>query len=158
MKFSSLPTLFLICTFVGISSCKSVKEPELKGIGNFKMDKLSLVNPEVRIDLRYFNPNNYNIKIKKAEGDAWLNNHPLGHFTLDTLIHVDAQSDFTLPVNLTMDVGNLPQNASLLLLAKEVTLKVVATARVGKGLLFINYPIMYEGKQDLKELLHAGRP
>ena len=158
MKFRSFPTLFLMITIVGISSCKSVLEPELKGIGNVRMDKLSLVNPEIWINLHYFNPNNYRIKIKKADGDAWLNGHPLGHFTLDTLIHIDAQSEFILPVKLAMDVNNLTQNATLIMLAKEVMLKVVATARVGKGLIFINYPILYEGKQDLKELSKSEIP
>lgn len=135
-----------------MTACGSVKDPELKGIGNIKMNKLDLSNPGIAMDLMYFNPNKFKMKLKRAEGDAWLNGRFLGHFTVDSLIHIAALSDFQLPVKLQVDKDNLSKNASLLLLNQEVTLRVEATARVGKGPVFINYPVHYEGKQNLKDL------
>lgn len=152
MKNNTFPTLLIGTMSFLMASCASVKEPELKGIESIKMDKLDLSRPSVSMDLVYFNPNKYKIKLKRAEGDAWLNGRPLGHFTVDSLIHIAALSDFQLPVNLQVDKDNLSKNASLLLLGQEVTLKVDAIAKVGKGPVFINYPIHYEGKQNLKEL------
>jgi LEA14-like dessication related protein len=117
------------------------------------MNKLSLANPNLSVELFYFNPNNYRLKIKRAEGNAWINGQPLGHFTVDSMVHISALTDFRLPVNLQVDKNHLTENVSTLVLAQEVTLKIEAMAKIGKGLVFINYPIHYEGKQNLREIL-----
>lgn len=148
----SFPTLLLLSVSFLMISCKSIKEPELKGVGNIRMTKLNLTKTSLILDLHYFNPNNYRLKLKKAEGDAWLNGQPLGHFTVDSLVHINALSDFQLPAKVEMDMANLTLNASAILLNKEVTITVDGVARVGKGPLYINYPIHYEAKQKLKEL------
>jgi hypothetical protein len=44
-------------------------------------------------------------------------------------------------------------NSLVAFLANEVTVKVEGKARVGKGFVYINYPIRYEGKQNLRELI-----
>ena len=93
------------------------------------------------------------MKLKNAEGDAWLENNFLGHFTMDTMIHIPAKGDFRLPINLKVDMGKIFKNSILTLLAKEVKIRVEGNARVGKGLIYINYPIRYEGMQNLEKLL-----
>ena len=77
----------------------------------------------------------------------------LGHFTIDTMIQVPANGDFWLPVKLQLDMNKILKNSLVALLAKEVTIKVEGKARVGKGPVFINYPIRYEGKQTLEKLM-----
>lgn len=153
MKNGSLPTLLALAVSFLMSSCKSVKEPELKGIGNIKILKLNPGSSELALDLYYYNPNNYRLKLKKAEGDARINGQQVGHFIVDSLVHIDALSDFQLPAKMKMDIGQITQNVMAILLNNEVTLSVDGVARVGKGPVFINYPIHYEGKQNLKELL-----
>ena len=103
-------------------------------------------------DCHYFNPNRSRLKLKSAQGDAWIENNYLGHFTIDSLIHIPANGDFRLPVKLQVDMNKFFKNYLLTFLAKEVTIKVAGRARVGKGFIFINYPIRYEGKQNLEEL------
>lgn len=122
-------------------------------IENVRVSRLGLIESSLTLSLHYFNPNNKRLKLKKAEGDAWLDGNPLGHFTIDTLIHIPARSDFRLPVKLSMDMSHFVENMSIAFLGKEVTLKVDGMARAGKGIIFINYPLHYEGKQKLGELL-----
>lgn len=138
---------------VFLPSCKSVKEPELKGIEKIRIGRIGLKGSSLGFDIIFFNPNNYRLKLKDASGDAWLDGNPLGHFTVDTLIHIPAQGDFRLPVQMEMDMNFLVENISAAFSDKQVTLKVDGTARAGKGLVFINYPVRYEGKQKLRELL-----
>ena len=146
---------FLICliTVAALSSCQSVKEPELRGIGNARVQHLGLLESSLRFEILFFNPNNYRLKIKDASGDAWLDDQLLGHFTVDTLVHVPALGEFRLPVELKMDMSHFLENISAAFTDKQVTLKMEGMARAGKGLFFINYPIQYEGKQKLSELL-----
>ena len=153
MKNISFPTLPVLAIVFLMTSCKSVKEPELKGVGNIRMNRLNLSKSDISLDLYYFNPNNYRLKLKKAEGDAWLNDQPLGHFTVDSLVHIYALSDFELPAKVKMDMKHITQNATTLLLNEEVILRVDGIAMVGKGPIYINYPIHYEGKQRLGDLL-----
>lgn len=150
-RFFSLFTFLVLGSF--LYSCGSMKEPELMDIENVRVNRLGLNESSLTLTLYYFNPNNNRLKLKKAEGDAWLDGNPLGHFTVDTLIHIPAASGFRLPVQLKMDMSHFVENISVAFLDKEVTLKVDGVVRIGKGIIFVNYPIHYEGKQKLGELL-----
>ncbi len=134
-------------------SCGSVAEPDFKGIRNVRVTKFGLAESSLTLDLNYFNPNKFWINLKNAEGDAWIENTFLGHFVMDTLIHIPANGEFRLPVKLQVDMKKILKNSLVAFLAKEVVIKVEGKARVGKGFVYINYPIKYEGKQDLGELL-----
>ena len=114
---------------------------------------MGLRESSLTLDLCYFNPNNIRIKLKSAEGDAWIENNFIGHFIIDSLIQIPANGDFRLPVKLKVDMSKVLKNSLIALLAKETIIKVEGKARVGKGFVYINYPIRYEGKQKLGELL-----
>lgn len=150
----SLPLVLLLATYILIlPSCKAVKEPEFQGIENLRLSKLGLSESTLFLDIRYNNPNNYGLKMKTAEGDAWIENNYLGHFNMDTLVKVPARGDFSLPVKLKVDMSKILKNSLIGLLSPEVMIKVKGNARVGKGFVYINYPVEYEGKQRLDKLL-----
>lgn len=146
---------FLICllALALLSSCKAVKNPELKGIEKVRVQQFGLKESSLSFELLFFNPNNYRLKLKEASGDVWLDGNPLGHFTVDTLVHIPTQGDFRLPVQLKIDMSHFVENISAAFTDKQVTLKVDGMAKAGKGFIFINYPVRYEGKQKLGELL-----
>jgi len=143
---------FLAPVFLMIS-CEAVKDPDFKSIDNVALSRVGLSESTLTLDLQYYNPNRTGLKLKNAEGDAWIENTYLGHFTIDTLIHIPAQSEFRLPVTLVVDMSKLIKNSLMAVLAKEVVVKIAGMARLGKGFVYINYPIRYEGKQKLGELL-----
>ena len=150
----SFPLLFLcLASLFFLPSCGSVKEPDFKSIENVKVSKFGLSESTLSLDLRYYNPNKFRVKLQNAEGDAWIENNYLGHFSMDTLIHVPANGEFRLPVKLQVDMGKILKNSLVAFLAKEVVIRVEGKARLGKGFVFINYPIRYEGKQNLGDLL-----
>lgn len=153
MKRTTLlvPAALLLLLF--LSSCGHFKDPEFKGIKNLSVSQFNFKDPTLNLELDYFNPNKANLKIKQAEGDAWADDQYLGHFTMDTLIHINGHSDFSLPVKFKADMKILLKNSLTSLLGKEATLKVEGKARVGKGFIFINYPIHYEGKHSMAELV-----
>lgn len=136
-----------------LTACGSIKEPQLKGIENIRVDKISSGSSTMRLDLRYFNPNKFRVKLKSASGDAWMEGKKLGNFSLDTAVNVSPTSDFTLPVTLEVDMKRVLSNTLTLLLSNEVTLKIDGTARIGKSGITINYPLKYEGKQKIDNLL-----
>ncbi len=131
-----------------------MKDPDFRGVENIHLTSLGLKESALTLDLHYYNPNNSRLRLKKAEGEAWLEGNFLGHFTVDTLVLIPANGDFELPVKLQVDMSKAIQNSAAVLFNQEVMVKIEGKARVGKAGFFINYPIHYEGKQNLSELLN----
>jgi LEA14-like dessication related protein len=148
-------TLFFLIIIT--CSCKSLKEPDFKGIENISLGRIGLNESTFHMDLHYFNPNKFKLKLKYAEGDAWVDDKLLGHFIMDTLIKIQAKAYFKMPVTLQMNMKMLLQNSAVLMGSKEVMLRVEGKAKVGKGAIFINYPIRYEGKQRVDSLMNRIR-
>lgn len=134
-------------------SCYSLKAPNFKRIDNVRVSKLGLKESTLILDLHYFNPNKSRLKLKEASGDAWLDGTFLGHFSMDTLIHIPANDSFHLPVKLKVDMGRVFKNPLAVLLSNEAVIKVKGKAKIGKSIVYIRYPITYEGKHNLAELL-----
>ena len=134
-------------------ACGKLEEPELKRIENPRVQTIGSNESLLVIDLLYYNPNKSRIQFKSASGNAWLEDRPLGAFTIDTTLTIEPKSDFTLPVRLKIDMSTLLRNSASLLLKNEVLVRIEGTARVGKGGIFIRYPLKYEGKHDLVKIL-----
>jgi LEA14-like dessication related protein len=146
--------LFVLLVFgVYLSSCNSFKQPDFKRIDNVRLDKIGLKESSLSLDLHYFNPNKSKLKLKEVHGDAWLDDNFLGQFSMDSLIHIPARDSFYLPVKLKVDMGKLLKNSLAAFISNEVILKVKGVAKVGKSVVYINYPINYEGKQNIAALL-----
>lgn len=145
----------LVLAVVGIfSSCKSFKEPEFRRIENVRVNQIGLRESSILADLYYHNPNRSSLQLKFVEGDAWLENNYLGQFSMDTLTRILPRSEFKLPIRLKIDMSNFVSNMSVAFLkGQETTIKLEGRARVGKAGIFFNYPIRYEGKHDLGELM-----
>jgi LEA14-like dessication related protein len=147
----TFPLPFAIVLF--LMACKNFKEPELQKIDNMRFEKLGKSESILKLDLKYHNPNPFQVKLKKASGNAWLDGKMLGQFTLDSSIAIPANAGFSLPVSLGVDMSKLLQNTLRLLVSNEVMLKIEGTARISKSGITINYPLKYEGKQNLQQLL-----
>lgn len=155
MNKALFPTLFLFAfPLLFLVACKNLKSPELKGIENLEIGRAGFKESTVQLQVHYYNPNDFKLKLKKAEGEAWVDGNPLGHFIVDTTIRIFPRSDFKLPVKLKLDMKHFVENMSAALLGKQVMLKIKGTARVGKGFIYINYPLDYEGKESLSEWLN----
>jgi len=144
------PVFFVVSL---LAACGSVKEPEFREIENLRLARLGFNESTLAFDLHYFNPNKFRVKLKEAEGDIWFDENLLGHFTIDSLVPIPALADFRLPVELKAAMGQLMKNSLAAVFNKEVQVKIQGRAKLGKGLVYISYPIRYEGRQKLGDLL-----
>ena len=131
-------------------SCRTIKEPEYRGIDSFRISGIGVDTSMITLNLTYFNPNKYGLKLKEAEGDAYIDSVYLGHFLLDSLIKIPKTSDFTVPFLLKANMKNIYTNALSVFANKEFNIRLEGRCKVGRGGLFFPYPIHYEGKQSLK--------
>ncbi len=138
------------------TSCTTLKSPEFRKIDNVQLAEAGLKSSGLTLDLYYFNPNKKRLVLKSAEGDAWLEDNLLGHFVIDSVVSIPALTEFRLPVKLQLDMDKLLKNSIALMLKKEVLLRIEGKAKAGKGGIFINHPIRYEGRQNVAELLQLS--
>ncbi|WP_343306460.1 LEA type 2 family protein [Chitinophaga niabensis] len=132
-----------------ISSCGKMKDLEFLRIASFNFDNLSFSKSTVRMELAYYNPNNFSLRLKDAEFDVFLDDRKVGHSLQDTLIDIPARDTFYFPVKLEVDMGHVFQNVLGALTNKEVTIKAAGNCKVGKKGIFLPFPIKCETKQKL---------
>lgn len=126
-----------------------MKDPEYKGISDFRVAKVNSKGSVLFLTIDYFNPNRSGLTLKEVKGDAWIDNNYLGRFSSDTTIHISGNSDFRIPVKLEADTKFVFTNIIAAVFNQEVLIKIDGKAKIGKAGVFFHYPIHYEGKQKI---------
>lgn len=139
----------LALSFLGLASCSQPLIPEYQAFENFRLSKIAMNETVVSADLKYFNPNEYDLQFKRADLDITLNDKFVGKTILDTLIRVPKRDTFYVPVQMKVNLKQLFSNAFSLLLNNEMEVKVNGTIRIGRSGFFMNMPVNYTGKQEI---------
>ena len=143
------PTLVLITTLtLLLISCNSPKQLEYRAFKNFTVEKPGFASTTLKMDLVYYNPNNFGMQLNKTDLDIFINNNYLGKATQVIQIDIPRVAEFTVPITMDVDMRNLLKNGFVTLLNSEVLIKVTGTIRVGKLNVFKSFPVNYEGKQQ----------
>lgn len=70
--------------FLLISSCSKPISPTYEGVTNFRVKSIGFSNVIVGANIKLYNPNHYNLEIKNADADVYLDKKYIGHALLDT--------------------------------------------------------------------------
>jgi len=148
MKYLRLSVIvFLIWGMA--SACGKFKDLEFVRVAGINLDNLGFQKSIVRMTLAYYNPNGFNLKLKDANFDLYFDDTQVGHSIQDTMIMIPAKDTFYFPVKLEVNMENVFKNALGALMNKEVTIKASGNCKVGKGGVFLPFPIKCETKQPL---------
>ncbi len=147
------PILAALFCIAGSMGCKKPKSPDYIDFANIRVKKADKSETVLGVDLKFFNPNNFGMQVKKADFDIYFNEKYVGHSTMDSVIQISKLDTFYLPIELKLQLKDLFKNALQILMNPEVMVKVQGNARIEKGGFSINYPINYEGKQRIDQLL-----
>ena len=128
-------------------SCSTPKALEYRSYNNFSIEKFGFDYSTVKLNLQYYNPNNFRMQLRSTNLDIFINGKLFGHSSTDTLIQIPKRDTFTLPVKFDVNMQSLYQNALNTLLNKEVLIKVTGKVKVGKANVFMYFPINYESKE-----------
>ncbi len=130
-----------------IMSCSSPKALEYRSFNNFAIEKLGFNNTTIKLDLEYYNPNNYGMQLRNSDLDIFIDGNLLGHSTFDTLINIPRRNTFILPIKFDVDMQNIYKNAWSTVTGKEVVVKLTGKLRIGKANVFLSLPVNYESKE-----------
>ncbi|SHL19127.1 Late embryogenesis abundant protein [Chitinophaga jiangningensis] len=140
--------IFITCGI--FSSCEKNKDLQFVRVAGFSLGELGMSKSIVNMTLAYYNPNNYRLQLKDADFDLFIDDTEVGHSIQDTIINIPARDTFYFPVKLEVNMGNVFKNAFSAFSNKEVTIKATGKCKVGKGGVYLPFPIKCETKQALK--------
>src|SRR5687768_8017668 len=81
-------------------SCSKPKDLEYLDFENFQVHELGMGESVISADLKYYNPNNFRLKLKDGELDVSLNDTFMGHSKLDTLLEIPRRDTFLIPLKM----------------------------------------------------------
>src|ERR1044072_9424072 len=145
-----LIVLLLATWGIMASSCEKMKDLEFVRVAGVNLEALGFSKSIVEMTLAYYNPNNFNLQLKDASFDLFFDDTQVGHSMQDTMIRIPAKDTFYFPVKLEVSMENVFKNALTILGNKEVTIKASGNCKVGKGGIYLPFPIKCETKQALK--------
>ena len=148
MKIKPLfyPAAFIIL-ILGATSCQSPKELVYRDFKNLKVEKIGFAATTLKLDLIYYNPNNFGLQLKYTDLDIFVDNNYLGHSSQDYQISIPRLAEFIMPLAIEVDMKNLLKNVLPTLLGKEVMVKITGTVKLGKANVYKTFPVSYEGLQ-----------
>lgn len=128
-------------------SCTTPKALEYKSYSNFSVENLGFDKSTIKLDLEYYNQNNFGMQLRNTDLDIFINGTLFGHSSTDTLIPIPRKDTFNIPIKFVVNMQSVYKNALNTLLGKQVLLKVSGKVKVGKANVFMYFPIDYESKE-----------
>jgi LEA14-like dessication related protein len=157
MKLTLSPALaLLLCIALIATSCRKPKDLVYKDFKNLNVDKLSFSNATLKVDLIYFNPNNFGVELARTDLEVYLDSTFVGKSTQEFQIKVPKKADFTIPLVVNLDVKNLLKNgitALQSLMNKDVNVRFKGLIKVGKLGVYKSFPVDYTMKQNFSNFL-----
>ncbi len=149
MKKSSVFLLSILALVtIYLPSCREPKSLEFKEFRNLSVDKLSFAGAALKVNLVYYNPNNFSLQLNRTDLDIFIDSTFLGHSSQDVQVAIPKRGDFTIPLQVDLDVKNLLKNGITSLLNKNVSVRVFGTVKVGKAGIYKSFPVDYTSVQN----------
>ena len=144
IKLSTL--LFLITIFM--SSCREPKSLEFKDFKNLKLDNVGFSSANLKVDLIYYNPNNFGLELNRTDFDLYIDSTYLGHSLQDIQVAIPKRADFTIPLVVNLDMKNLLKNGITGLFNRDIKIRVLGKVKVGKAGVYKSFPVDYTSVQN----------
>jgi LEA14-like dessication related protein len=149
MRTLKLLFFLLLMTLAG---CTKIKEPQFRSVGNFHLKNFGLQQAVIGFNVNYFNPNNFGVTVKEAAADVYLDSVYLGKFQQDTIIGVNKNAEFSIPLSGSITLQTVLGLNFQELSRREVLVRANGTVKVGKAGIFLTEPFNYQGKHKLEDI------
>ena len=149
MKKYGYPLLPLILAFLLLlPSCHAPKDLIFKEYNGLSVDNLSFSGATLKVNLVYYNPNNFGLQLNRTDLDVYIDSTYLGHSASDIQVAVPKRADFTLPLKVNLDMKNLLKNGLNSYFNRNVAVRVLGTVKLGKAGVYKSFPVDYTSMQN----------
>ncbi|HPH85460.1 MAG TPA: LEA type 2 family protein [Ferruginibacter sp.] len=150
MKSTGIFFGFLLCTLpLFMTSCRTPKDLEFREFKNLSLENIGFSGANLKVDVVYYNPNNFSLELNRTDLDIFVDSNFLGHSSQDIQVKVPKRDIFTIPLKVELDMKNLLKNGITSLFNKEVNVKVLGKVKVGKAGVFKSFNVDYQTVQKL---------
>lgn len=149
MKKYLAPLLTLIFAFcIFLTSCHAPKDLVFKEYNGLSVDNISFSGATLKVNLVYYNPNNFGLQLSRTDLDVYIDSTLLGHSASDIQVAVPKRADFTLPLKVNLDMKNLMKNGLNSYFNRNVAVRVLGTVKLGKAGVYKTFPVDYTSMQN----------
>ncbi len=139
----------LLVTVFVFAGCESPKSFEFKGVKSFKIEKASLKQNVLNAQIEYYNPNNFELALKKIDCDIFINDQKLTHYALDTNLVIPATANFIVPAKMEIELANILKHSVDVMFNKPLKFTIQGNATLSKGFFTKNVPINFTTTKTL---------
>lgn len=139
---------FLLC-LIFLTSCRAPKDLEFREFRNISVDNIGFSGATLKVDVVYYNPNNFSLELNRTDLDIFVDSIFLGHSTQDLQVKIPRRENFSVPLQVELDMKNLLKNGLTGLLNKQVLVRVAGKVKIGKAGVYKTFDLNYETVQQL---------
>lgn len=132
-----------------MTSCRTPQDLEFREFNNLALDKIGFSASSLKVNLVYYNPNNFGMELSKTELDIYVDSTFLGHSSQELQVPIPRRDVFTIPLKVDLDMKNLFKNGLMGLMNKKVAIRAVGNVKVGKAGVYKNFKVDYTTTQQL---------
>jgi LEA14-like dessication related protein len=144
-------TVLTVVIIFFFSSCSKPEAPEYLGFRDFSIQNISMDSALLHTQLSFYNPNPYNMELKRGDVNVFLDDKLANHYVLDSTIVIPKKDTFYVPLDLRVSPKLLIGSAiSMLLNNNKIKVRLVGSIRVKKGAVGFTVPVNYEVMQSLQ--------
>ena len=140
--------LYSIIVIVFLSNCRAPQDLVFRDYKNLRLQNIDFSAANLKVDLVYYNPNNIGLELNRTDFDLFIDSSYLGHSSQNLQIAIPARKEFTLPLDIKVDLKNLLKNGLTALINKEVLIQLKGNVRVGKAGIYKIIKVDYASKQN----------
>jgi LEA14-like dessication related protein len=118
-RFTAKPLAVLVLAFF-MAGCNPFKSFEYRGVSDWKIQAKSFAESKLSAKIYVFNPNKYQVTIKRIEAEILVNGSQWSKYQLDSSFVVPAESVFTFPIDLRVKNSSLITGLSKLASGNEL--------------------------------------
>lgn len=152
MKFYSRRSAMFLSTIIFlffITSCRAPKDLEFRAFENISMENIGFSGAMLKVNVVYYNPNNYSLELNRTDLDLYVDSTYLGHSAQELQVKIPRRQEFSVPLKVELDMKNILKNGLTSLMNKQVLVKVIGKVKIGKAGVYKTFDLNYQTMQQL---------
>ena len=149
-----MKSIYSILTVIAVSamvSCSSPDAPEYLGFRDFSIQNVSMDSALLHTQLAFYNPNTFNMELKRGDVNVFLDDQLANHYVMDTTINIPKKDTFYVPMDLRISPKLLINSAlKMLMNGNKIKVKLLGSVRVKRSGVSFNVPVNYEVMQEIR--------